>query len=367
MICSVIECQKENHAKYPTRCWTHRGQKWAEPIAEPVAEPIAEPIAEPVAEPVAEPIAEPIAEPVAEPIAEPIAESVAEPIAEPTADETSVVKEVSAMKLATLIINAAPGRGFSQDAADELKKLTFNADKIKEACDALFDRYYNGIEESDDPNGFEDEPMVNAELDTLENKLNTVAKFAKGRNISIDSETQTIIDRVSDQATAMMIAKRNDIKELIQLYDPNLRFISARKKDVSEQKAYSFLRFTAGFHTHYYAFELPSDVEMVAKYLKRDLPKFCKIATILREPVEQKKEEPELIEAQAKIVAEDIASPMSPNTTTIAASPIVEQTKSAPIKKIFDDRECIFTHKGTECIYWIDKCALGRADSFHNL
>jgi hypothetical protein len=85
-------------------------------------------------------------------------------------------------------------------------------------------------------------------------------------------------------------------------------------------------------------------------------------------PIEQKKEEePELIQAETEIVAEDIASPMSPNTTTIAASPIVEQTKSAPIKKIFDDRECIFTHKGAECMYWIDKCALGRADSFHNL
>jgi hypothetical protein len=308
--------------------------------------------------------AEPTAEPTAEEAttAEPVAEEAT--TAEPVADETPVVKEVSAMKRATLIINAAPGSGFSQDASDELKKLTFNADKIKEACDALFERYYNGIEKSDDPNDFEDEPMVGAELDALENKLNTIANFAKGRNISIDSETQTIIDRVSDQATAMITAKRNDIKELIQLYDPNLRFISARKKDVSVQKAYSFLRLTAGFHTHFYAFEQPSDVEMVAKYLKRDLPKFCKIATFLREPVEQKKEEPELIEAQAKIVAEDIASPMSPNTTTAATSPIVEQTKSASIKKLFDDRECIFNHKGAEAHYWVEKCALSKADIY---
>lgn len=47
MICSVADCPKENHAKYPTRCWTHRAKKWA-PVAEPVAEPIAEPIAESV-------------------------------------------------------------------------------------------------------------------------------------------------------------------------------------------------------------------------------------------------------------------------------------------------------------------------------
>jgi hypothetical protein len=55
--CSVVECQKENHAKYPTRCWIHRAKKWAEPIAEPVAEPIAEPIVELVAELIAKVIA----------------------------------------------------------------------------------------------------------------------------------------------------------------------------------------------------------------------------------------------------------------------------------------------------------------------
>jgi hypothetical protein len=46
MICSVADCQKENHAKYPTRCWTHRGKQWAEPIAEPIAAPIVELVAE---------------------------------------------------------------------------------------------------------------------------------------------------------------------------------------------------------------------------------------------------------------------------------------------------------------------------------
>jgi len=53
MICSVAECQKENHAKYPTRCWTHRGKQWAEPIVEPIAAPIVELVAELVAKVIA--------------------------------------------------------------------------------------------------------------------------------------------------------------------------------------------------------------------------------------------------------------------------------------------------------------------------
>lgn len=81
--------------------------------------------------------------------------------------------------------------------------------------------------------------------------------------------------------------------------------------------------------------------------------------------VEQKKEE--LIVVEAKIVAEDIASPMSPNTTTTDTSPISGETKSAPIKKLFDDRECIFNHKGAEAHYWIEKCAIGRAYAYPTL
>jgi hypothetical protein len=42
MICSVADCQKENHKNYPTRCWIHRAKKWAQPIVEPVVAPIAE-------------------------------------------------------------------------------------------------------------------------------------------------------------------------------------------------------------------------------------------------------------------------------------------------------------------------------------
>jgi len=61
MICSVVECQKENHAKYPTRCWIHRAKKWAEPIAEPIVDPIAAPIVEPIAEPIVELVAELVA------------------------------------------------------------------------------------------------------------------------------------------------------------------------------------------------------------------------------------------------------------------------------------------------------------------
>jgi hypothetical protein len=111
----------------------------------------------------------------------------------------------------------------------------------------------------------------------------------------------------------------------------------------------------------------PVAEEFIAKIRSLSFEATSAEPTAEETPIEQNNEEPELIQAETEIVAEDIASPMSPNTTTIAASPIVEQTKSAPIKKIFDDRECIFTHKGAECMYWIDKCALGRADSFHNL
>jgi hypothetical protein len=42
MICSVADCEKENHKTYPTRCWIHRAKKWAQPIVEPVVAPIAE-------------------------------------------------------------------------------------------------------------------------------------------------------------------------------------------------------------------------------------------------------------------------------------------------------------------------------------
>jgi hypothetical protein len=116
-------------------------------------------------------------------------------------------------------------------------------------------------------------------------------------------------------------------------------------------------------------------VEPIAEVLIakiRSLSFEATVAEPVAEPVvelvaEQKNEEPELIQDEAEIVAEDIASPMSPNTTSAIATPIVEQTKSAPIKKIFDDRECIFNRKGAEAHYWIDKCALGRADVYRSL
>jgi hypothetical protein len=41
MICSVADCEKENHKNYPMRCWIHRAKKWAQPIVEPVVAPIA--------------------------------------------------------------------------------------------------------------------------------------------------------------------------------------------------------------------------------------------------------------------------------------------------------------------------------------
>jgi hypothetical protein len=86
------------------------------------------------------------------------------------------------------------------------------------------------------------------------------------------------------------------------------------------------------------------------------------IVEAVAEPVvEQKTEEPELIQAETEIVAEDIASPMSPNSTTAIAPSIVEETKCSPVKKIFDEYECFIAHKGSEAQYWIDKCALGEA------
>ncbi|GMF35232.1 unnamed protein product [Phytophthora lilii] len=123
--------------------------------------------------------------------------------------------------------------------------------------------------------------------------------------------------------------------------------------------------------------------------LRRELPDSIKVGTILRKTkpvaidmddpydtaatdagreacdeapvIDEKKEKPELIQDEEKIVSENIVSPMSPNSSPQPDSAIVEEGNFKPIQKIFNARECFIIHRGDEYQYWIDKCALGEA------
>jgi len=58
---------------------------------------------------------------------------------------------------------------------------------------------------------------------------------------------------------------------------------------------------------------------------------------------------------------------MSPNSNPITTTHILEERNSPTLNKIFDDYECFVVHKGSECQYWMDKCAIGRAEVFPTL
>jgi hypothetical protein len=87
--------------------------------------------------------------------------------------------------------------------------------------------------------------------------------------------------------------------------------------------------------------------------------------------VDQKNDQPELIQVSEEIVHENIVPPMSPNTITPVSTqsdlPIVDEENFAPIQKIFNAHECFYAHRGSEYEYWVDKRAVGEAHITHTL
>jgi len=353
-------------------CAQHISQKPEEIVAAPVVEQI-------VAAPVVEEI-----------VAAPVVEEI---VAAPVAEEIAVIDDAELLEIFSLVIYpqltmiTAPGdinRNTVSPRLNTKRKsvATLSPETIYRML-LLFKKRRFELEDVEFEPEEDDDPIL-MELESFSEALANFEYYGEPLGIVINADARALINQahaaLNEYKAKSVVAKPRKIAEAIKAYGLG-QFYKSNENEFSAETRINFVKTTRDAKSMYFAFDTSVHATRVYEKLSAEFLNTTfelKLAKPKRKVsigsdsdvgesvIEEKKEEPELIQDEKDFVSENIVSPMSPNTA-IATSPqpelpIVEETNPAPIKKIFSERACLQIHRGNEYQYWIDHCALSKAE-----